>query len=237
RRDSLSGDLSAFVYAGMISAGPLILSIMGILLIGVLSLEVVKPPILIVQFQVSVTYLIAVSLVVTGAVQLLFTRFISDRMFEGRRDLVHASYNGMVLVTTVSTGLLAVCLAVLAFGGTSPLYRLLMVMGFVIISNVWVCIIFLASLKRYSVILAAFFLGYAVTVAVAAVLNTHGLEGLMAGFVIGHFVLLVCMTIVIRHEHVVTDRCYLSLAVFSRRHTYPTLILIGLLFNLGVWLD
>ena len=79
RRDTLSTDLSAFVYAGIISAGPLILSILGILIIGVLSLGVVLPPELIVQFQMSVTYLIAFSLVITGAVQLLFTRFISDR--------------------------------------------------------------------------------------------------------------------------------------------------------------
>ena len=67
RRDSLTGTMTAYGYAGLISAGPLILSIVAILLIGVLSLPVMRSPERIVQFQMSVTYLIAVSLIVTGA--------------------------------------------------------------------------------------------------------------------------------------------------------------------------
>lgn len=66
RRDSLLGLLRAYTYAGIISSGPWILSIVGILLIGILSLPFVIPGVLITQFQVSVTYLIAVSLIVTG---------------------------------------------------------------------------------------------------------------------------------------------------------------------------
>lgn len=237
QRDSLSADLSAFVYAGIISAGPLILSILGILFIGVLSLGVVDPPVLIVQFQVSVTYLISFSLVITGAVQLLFTRFISDRLFQGQHDRVLPNYNGMMVTTTLFTGSLAVCLAIFAFDGTSLSYRVLMVMGFVIVSNIWICIIFLASLKRYSIILAAFFVGYTVTVAVAAGLSRYGLEGLMAGFVAGHFVLLACMVAVMRRDHMSGDRRYMAFEVFDRRYVYPSLVMVGLLFNLGVWLD
>ena len=55
RRDTLTSTLAAYGYAGVISAGPLILSILGILLIGMMSLAVVQPPGLIVQFQVSST--------------------------------------------------------------------------------------------------------------------------------------------------------------------------------------
>lgn len=237
KRDSLSSDLSAYVYAGIISAGPLILSILGILLIGVLSLGVVDPPVLIVQFQVSVTYLISFSLVITGAVQLLFTRFISDRLFQNQPDRVLPNYNGMMVITTLATGLLGLFLAIVAFGGVSPLYRVLMVMGFVIVSNIWICIIFLASIKRYSIILFAFFIGYAITVAVAVSLNRYGLEGLMAGFVAGHAVLLACMTAVMHRDHTSGHRQYMAFEVFDRRYAYPSLVMVGLLFNLGVWLD
>lgn len=75
KRDSLLGLLRAYTYAGIISSGPWILSIVGILLIGILSLPFVVPGSLITQFQVSVTYLIAVSLILTGPLQLAFTRF------------------------------------------------------------------------------------------------------------------------------------------------------------------
>src|SRR5690606_19699908 len=142
QRDSLFSDLSAYAYAGVISAGPLILSILGILVIGILSLGTVSPPVLIVQFQVSVTYLISFSLVITGAVQLLFTRFISDRLFQHQPERVLPNYNGMMVITTLGTGLLGLVLAFTAFSDVGLLYRLLMVMGFVIVSNIWICIIF-----------------------------------------------------------------------------------------------
>ena len=88
KHQTLTGVARAYAYAGLISSGPLILSIFGILIIGVMSLAFVIPKYAIVQFQVSVTYLIACSLVLTGPLQLSFTRFISDRIFEKRDDLV-----------------------------------------------------------------------------------------------------------------------------------------------------
>ena len=237
QRDSLTGDLSAYVYAGIISAGPLILSILGILLIGVLSLGVVIPPQLIVQFQISVTYLIAFSLVLTGLVQLLFTRFISDRLFEGRHDRVLPNYNGIVTVTTLTAGTVGLGLALTVFDGTGLLYRLLMVMGFVVLCNLWLCIIFLASLKRYAVILLAFFVGYVATVGIAVGLRGYGLEGLMGGFVAGHVVMLGWMSTAILRAYVDDPSQYLDFQVFDRRYVYPSLMLTGLFFNLGVWLD
>jgi uncharacterized membrane protein len=71
-----------------------VLSILGILLIGLLSIGWVIPGMLITQFQVSVTYLIACSLILTGPMQLSFTRFTSDRLFERRDDLVLSNYHG-----------------------------------------------------------------------------------------------------------------------------------------------
>jgi uncharacterized membrane protein len=52
RRDTLVGVARAYAYAGLISSGPLILSIFGILIIGLISLTSVIPRFAIVQFQV-----------------------------------------------------------------------------------------------------------------------------------------------------------------------------------------
>ncbi len=82
RKDTLSGLLQAYAFAGIIGSGPWILSIVGILAIGLLSHAVVVPSFLVTQFQTSVTYLITISLVLTGGLQLAFTRFVSDRLFE-----------------------------------------------------------------------------------------------------------------------------------------------------------
>lgn len=85
QRDSLLSLIQAYVYAGIISSGAWMLSIFGIFIIGIFSIAVVVPDYLVTQFQVSVTYLVAMSLCLTGFAQLAFTRFTADRIFEKKR--------------------------------------------------------------------------------------------------------------------------------------------------------
>ncbi|CAM2193518.1 exopolysaccharide Pel transporter PelG [Paraburkholderia sp. A1RI_3L] len=235
KRETLTGVARAYAYAGLISSGPLILSIVGILVIGVMSLAFVIPQYAIVQFQVSVTYLIAFSLILTGPLQLSFTRFISDRLFEKRRDLVLSNYNGVVLVATLAAGVIGVAVMAIGFRAEPLGYRLLMVAGFVLLSNIWIAVIFLSSVKQYREILLAFFVGYACTVGFALMLNRHGIVGLLGGFVAGHLVLLGGLSGLI-YRNFVSPRL-ISFEVFERRYAYPRLALVGLLFNLGVWID
>ncbi|MFM0694614.1 exopolysaccharide Pel transporter PelG [Paraburkholderia graminis] len=235
KHQTLTGVARAYAYAGLISSGPLILSIFGILIIGLLSLAFVIPRYAIVQFQVSVTYLIACSLILTGPLQLSFTRFISDRLFEKRDDLVLSNYNGVVLVSTSVAGLLGVIAVTFGFRGEPLIYRLLMVAGLVVVSNIWIAVIFLSSVKQYRQILYVFALGYGCTVAFALMLNRHGLSGLLGGFVAGHVVLLAGLSGLIYRNY--RSARFISFEVLEKRFAYPSLALVGLLFNLGVWID
>ena len=99
KRDSYLSLLQAYTYAGIIGAGPWVLSILGVQAIGFMSLAVVVPDFLITQFQVSVTHLIAGSLILTGFLQLAFTRYISDRLFEKREDRVLPNFIGALQLT------------------------------------------------------------------------------------------------------------------------------------------
>ena len=99
RKESYSGLLQAYAYAGIISSGPWVLSIVGILVIGLLSSTGGQGQ-LVTQFQVSVTYLMLTSLVLTGAVQLGFTRFIADRLYEKKDNAILPNFNGLLLLVT-----------------------------------------------------------------------------------------------------------------------------------------
>ena len=77
RRDSFWGLIRAYGYAGLISSGPWVLSILGVMGIGIFSINRVAS-LAVRQFLVSVTYLMATSLILTGFLQLMFTRFIAD---------------------------------------------------------------------------------------------------------------------------------------------------------------
>ena len=235
RRDTLTGVTRAYVYAALISSGPLILSIFGILVIGLLTLTVVVPTVLITQFQVSVTYMIAFSLILTGPIQLSFTRFVSDRLFEKRDDLVLPNYHAMLLVTTLAAGAFSTAVMLLGFRDQSLHYRMLMVAGFVIVSNIWIAVIFLSSVKQYWQILSSFAVGYTFVVVLALAFAHYGLTGLLGGFVVGHWVLLLSLSALV-HRHYRSPR-FMSFEVFHRRMAYPSLAFVGLLFNLGIWID
>lgn len=235
KKDSLLGLAQAYSYAGVIGSGPWVLSIVGILMVGLLSRAVVVPEFLVTQFQVSVTWLIATSLILTGVVQLAFTRFVSDRLFEKRDDIIMSNFNGLLLWVIALAGIIGLVLAFTLFSGLSVAYRLLMLSGFVLLCGIWVATIFLSGLKMYRAILLLYALGYAITVTAALLARPWGLEGLLGGFVLGHFVLLVGMWIMTSWHY--RSAVTISYEFADRSTRYPTLMAIGLLYNLGVWAD
>jgi uncharacterized membrane protein len=94
--------LEAYIYAGVISSGPWLISIVGIALIGMLSLNLVVPKVFLQQFQVSVTYLFVFSLIFSGAFQFSYVRYIADRCWSGERiwnSRHHGDDSGLTLTS------------------------------------------------------------------------------------------------------------------------------------------
>ena len=235
QKQSYFGLLQAYAYAGIISSGPWVLSIVGILFVGFLSLGVVFPHALIVQFQVSVTYLILSSLILTGFIQLGFTRFIADGLFKKQDEQVLPNFNGMLLIVTGISGTFGTLAMFLFFPGMSVPYRLLMLSGFVILCAIWVTTIFLSGMKQYKEIVVLFAAGYTVTVLGALLMRKLGMEGLLLGFVIGHFVLLTGMVALTLRTFPSEE--FVAFDFLRPGAMYPSLIWAGFLYNLGVWAD
>lgn len=234
-RDSLAGVFQAYLYASVIGSGPWVLSIVGILVIGLLSSAVTAAGPVVTQFQVSVTYLIAASLILTGFVQLSFTRFIADRLYEKKEAIVLPNFNGVVLVATAASGTLGLIAAFLLFDGLNIVYRMLMLTGFVMLSNIWVATIFLSGLKQYKQIVLLYALGYGVTVVSALTLRPLGLEGLLLGFVLGHGVMLLGMVLLVVRAY--PAERFIAFDFAKPGAMYASLMSVGFLYNLGVWLD
>lgn len=235
RRDTLLGLMQTYAYAGIISSGPWVLSILGILVIGFMSFSVVFPDLLITQFQVSVTWLIALSLILTGIVQLAFTRFTADCHFEKRDDTILPAFNGVLFMQTLVAGLLGMMAVSFLFQQESVMYRLLMLTGFVVICDIWLAAIFLSSMKQYKGILLLFALGYSTSVIAALILRPFGIEGLLGGFVLGQFVLLIGMITLILRSY--PSSRFFSLEFFNRKKIYFTMMAVGFFYNLGYWID
>ena len=180
RTNSLLGMLRAYGFAGAISSGPWLLSISSVLAIGILGRDLSDTTQQMVRFQVSVTYLIATALIFTGGLQLMLSRFIADRLFEHKPQLVVPNLFGAMMLTTLLAGAVSTALALTLF--SEPLaYRVLMVITFVTLSNIWIVVVVLSSLKAYRLVLLAFAIASALVVGGALLLRHYGVVGLLFG--------------------------------------------------------
>lgn len=235
RQDSYLGLLRAYSYAGIIGSGPWVLSILAVMALGMISASTRQGASgHVTEFLVSVTWLVAASLIFTGLVQLLFTRFVADRLFEHHAERVLPNLFGLLTLVTLAAGTLGLA-AMPAFAGTGVVYRLEMAVAFVLLSNIWCVAVFVAGVKAYHQVLGAFALGYGATLGAGLLLRDLGLEGLLGGFVLGQGLLLYCLLfMVIRHYP--SERLW-AFDLHRRGQRHLSLILIGLSYNLGIWVD
>jgi uncharacterized membrane protein len=234
-RNTYTGVLQAYAYASIIGSGPWLLSIVGILLIGVLSVSVVQPVHAVAQFQTSVTYLIAFSLILTGPIQLGFTRYVADLLYAHKDARVLPNFNGVLCVVTSASGLVGLAIVLVLFRDLGLGYRLLMLTAFVLLSDIWVATIFLSGLKRYHAVLALYAVGYGITVGAALLLRPFGLEGLMLGFVLGQAVLFLGIVLLVQQAYPAAE--FIDFDFARAGAMFPALLVVGLAFNLAVWLD
>ena len=234
RTNSLLGMLRAYGFAGAISSGPWLLSISSVLAIGILGRDLSDTTQQMVRFQVSVTYLIATALIFTGGLQLMLSRFIADRLFEHKPQLVVPNLFGAMMLTTLLAGAVSTALALTLF--SEPLaYRVLMVITFVTLSNIWIVVVVLSSLKAYRLVLLAFAIASALVVGGALLLRHYGVVGLLFGFLFGHAVLLFLLMSMVMRRY--PAQVLIDFGFLDREKIYPTLFLTGLGYNLAIWAD
>lgn len=236
KKQTYSGLFQAYAFAGLISSGPWVLSIIGIMLIGLLSLGSVFPKEAISQFQVTVTYLFLISLIGTGLVQLSFTRFVADRIFEKDDVAILPNFNGLLLVAVGTSALVALPVAAFLFPEQTVLYRLLFILGLAIMSAIWIATVFLTGMKHYRAIVLIFFMGYSATLGLAILFRPFlGMDGLLLGFVMGHYLLLMGMIWLI-YRNYQSDQ-FIAFDIWKAGAMYGSLMATGFLFNLGAWVD
>ena len=234
QKDSFWGLFQAYGYAGIISSGPWVLSILGIMMVGIISISLNTDAELIISFLISVTYLIASSIIFGAWIQLMFTRFVSDRLFDKQREEVLPNLMGALLVTSASSLLIGMMLWS-SFSDTTVIYRLLMLSNLLVLSNIWILVVMLSGLRTYKLILGAFVIGYGLTVSAALWLRVYGLEGLMAGFFIGQSVMMFLMLALLVHEYPAEKM--ISFGFLDKNKVFYSLAAISIIYNLGIWAD
>jgi uncharacterized membrane protein len=239
-KESFTDLLRAYVAAGVIGSGPWVVSIGAMLLVGVFSRRFTAgagadSERIVTTFLATVTHLMASSLVVSGAVQLLFTRFVADRLYEKKDRNVAPNVVGALVLTLVGAGALAAIVTTFAFERGDRAFRLLIVVAFAELCAVWLLSVFLSGMKAYRAVLLFFVAGYALATIAAIALARFGLAGYLAGFCLGHSVILFAMLVKVLRQY--PSHRFIAWDFLDRRFIHPELAVTGVLFNIGVWAD
>lgn len=237
RSDSYLGQLRAYLYAGIVGSGPWILSILAIMVLGFMSLGVIVPEVLISQFQTSVTWLIALSLIYSGGIQHAYTRYTADRLFEHDSGEVLPNLFGIVLLSTVPLFLLSIPFSLWLLPGTSAAYKLLMIVGLSQLNMVWILTVLLSGLKQYKWLIVIYFLGYGGAVALGMTLGRigYGLEGLLLAFVLGQAAIAIGALALVWREY--PPRRLIGFDFLRGGRMKLWLLPTGIFFNAGIWID
>ncbi len=226
--------LRAYLVAGIIGSGPWLISIASMLFIGVFTEVVGGPDRVVTRFLATVTHLMALSLIAGGLMQLLFVRFVADRVFEKRESTIGPNIVGALLVTTLGAGVLGTGEAVALFDGHVA-FRAVFAATFVTLCDVWLLSALLSGMKAYRSLVGLVAGGYLVSVTASLALARFDLAGYLAGFLLGHTLMLAGMLVLLLREYP-SDRL-VAFEFLDRKNVFLDLALTGVLFNVAIWVD
>lgn len=236
KNDSYFGLLKGYTYAGIVASGPWVLSITGILLLGILAKLWSSNQFQIIQFQVSVTYLISFSLIITGFLQLFFTRFMADILFRKKTSMVVGILFLMIFFTTVLSGIFVLITGFMYFKDEPEDYLLLMSIGFIELANIWVLTIMASSIKDYKGLVFNYFVAYFMITVIGLLLSNYGLDGYLLAFDIGQAILFVGLFGLVCFQYPGTENPNLY-SILKNQKLFYILIPTGFIFNAAIWAD
>jgi polysaccharide biosynthesis protein PelG len=237
-RQAIHGDnhLSAirgYLYAAVISAGPWLLSVLTLSLLGLISTSFLSQHAT-VLFAATITHTFAISLITSGLIQMVVTRYLADQLYLDKTALIAPTF---VSVVVLSAGAQFVLINVLLISTGLPLsYRLSAATLYVAVSEIWIAMIFLSAARDYVSIALSFAVGYLVSfVAAIGLGSAFGVHAYLIGFAAGQVLTLGLLVARVLTEFETTEAFNFEFVGYFRR--YPALIGIGFFYSLALWVD
>ena len=236
KEDRLLSIAKVYGYSAILSSGPWVVSILAIVLVGFINLANLGEASDAFRFQVVVTYAIALasSLIITGILQLPFTRYVADLIFKHKEDEILPSYFGAIFMAWVLGLPIVTPFYFWVFPQQSNLFIIGMVSTFLILCGVWISSILAASLKYYEGVVWAYFLSYALIV-IGSYFFGNTIELLIFIFFFGNALLFVILLTLIVKTY--NSTIFMKIDFFLAPNFYWTLGIAGLTYNLGAWVD
>ncbi|OQX74951.1 MAG: hypothetical protein B6D59_00735 [Campylobacteraceae bacterium 4484_4] len=238
KKGTLGSMLHTYTLSAMLSSGPWVISMIVVMLIGMVSAAISgaggsQSG----QFQSIVTYvmMLASSLVFSSFFQLPFTRFVADRIFEKREDLILPNFFGLLTVISAVGILFAIPFSLWLFDSQSNLFLVLFIATFLTLNSVWIANILATSLRFFRITIFAYLGSYLLVFVLALLLEPYGKEGLLGAFLAGNLLLLFILVMAIIYHY--PSPWLLRFDFFRKKGFYWYLGMASLFYNLGIWID
>lgn len=232
----LSSLLAAYGYSSLLIAGPWIISIVGIFLVGFLGARTKGLHTTAFQFQCTITYLLALSLIVTSPVGLMFTRFVADSIFLKKEEEIIPNLLGALLLTLILAALAIILFVFTLLRHTDLGYTFFFCLCFLELCLMWILNVLMSGVKEYKVIFVLYFVSFLMIFLFSLYFKRFGLLGFMLSFYVGvtflFFSFLLCVLTEFPRHYI------LSMDFFVKKgRNYPLYFLTGLFYTLGIWVD
>ena len=232
-KNSYTNLLEGYTFSAVVTAGPMIFTIMSIGILGVLAEQHLHRDDMLI-FRTIIVYVYATTLILSSPIQMIFTRYMSDRIyFKDFQALVPAFVCVTLLAAFIHAvvGYTAIYFLDLDFGTEISCVVLL-----VTVSTIWIAMNVLSAAKDFTWILYSFAIGSLVGTAIAYYLSIYfGLFGILAGFTLGQIVLYTMLA-----AQIFTDFDYrkrVEFEILGYFKPFFTLSLISFFYNIGIWAD
>lgn len=234
QQDNLIGIAQGYLYSALISAGPFLVTVLAM---GSLNLfaDQISDRQVAETFRMITIYNFSLSLLSTGPLLLVMTRYLADRIYEQKVDeAVGMLVGGLGLA--YATQLPVVLLLYFWHADLSPLERLTASLHFFLVSGIWVVSVFLSALKDYRSIGLAFAGGMLAGFAGGWLLmEPFGAAGMLFGFSLGLAGILFAMVLRVMLEYPYGIRNPFGFVSYFRK--YWELAVFGFVYNAAIWVD
>lgn len=234
---SLLSIIKVYGYSTILSSGPWIISILTILFIGIFKISLHKEFSQVIQFQVSVTYIIMMSLIFSSPFQLSFSRYIADKIFENKKNLILPSFIGLITIITGTGILIGIIFSYLMLKNLNVAFNIIFISSFVIISNLWIANTMLLGLKEYKKIFILYLFSYIAIVIFIIFMAKNRLTYMLLSFLAGNVILFFLLSYLILKKYPSNEIINLNFIFDPNEKLDKNLILASTFYNTAIWID
>ncbi len=241
KNDSFTKRGVAYIYSSFIAAGPWILSVISINLLlffmEVIDVSLNERNLL----SATIVYSFLFSQLLIAPFQLVVTRYLSDKLYMREYTYVRPSYLGFNQIIFFISLVISV-----AFYFNKPLplyYKIMAIYLFVVISMIWVIMIYLSAVKNYKLIVKAYIIGAFTTFALMTLLIREPLHfekfETASNFLFSYLVGISIILLIFLYNFLSTFFYGNGYKFDFLRYInkYYTLFFIGLFYTGGIWVD